>query len=172
MRYRMAIAICIVVAVLVLAMQAYARTTTEVGSIYLPLVSLDPSPTPAPTPTLAPTPPPAFFGDCNSTPRFSDAPNFPLRITILNKFTEEVVIENRSDEMIDLTGWKLCSLTSKRQHLILPGTTIEPRGAAFIPRSNTPVWDDRQRDDGALYDPSGRLIAYYIDAGQITMSNP
>ncbi|MFV9505259.1 MAG: lamin tail domain-containing protein [Oscillochloridaceae bacterium umkhey_bin13] len=172
MRHRLAIATGMVVAVLVLALQAYAQTTTEQSAAFLPLVLLDPSPTPAPTPTLvptprpAPTPPPAFFGDCNSTPRFSDAPNFPLRIAILNKFTEEVVLQNLSDELIDLTEWKLCSLTSNKQHTIPPGTIIRPQGSVIIPRSSAPVWDDQRRDDGALYDPGGRLIAYYIDAGQ------
>ncbi|MBP1468742.1 hypothetical protein EYB53_023710 [Candidatus Chloroploca sp. M-50] len=48
-----------------------------------------------------------------------------------------------------------------------PGTILSSGGSVVIPQSSAPVWDDRQRDDGALYDPSGRLIAYYIDAGQV-----
>lgn len=173
MRKRLMVA-AVMVVMLGVGFRTYAETLTNGTGVYLPLLALAPSPIPTPVPTAVPTAVPTtavptpspFFGDCNSRPQRSDAPNYPVRIEILNKASEVVTLYNASGQPIDLTGWKLCSLNGGEQHQIPAGTIIQPGGAAIIPPSTGPVWNNTQRDDGALYDPSGRLIAYYFDAGQ------
>jgi len=170
MRTRLYSAIAVSAAVLALGISARAQVPDDPGQTYLPLVAQLPTPTATSAPPTPAGPP--FVGDCTSRPRRSDAPNFPVGIAILNKFTEVVTFQNFSDQVIDLTGWKLCSLNGGQQHIIPPGTTMGPRGGATIPASSAPVWNDRERDDGALYDPSGRLVAYYFDGGQFSPGTP
>jgi len=155
-----------------------AQAQGETPATYLPLLAAPaPTPTatvtptatatPAPTaptvtPTIGPTPEP-FFGDCTSNPDPARAPQTPLRIAFIDELSENVFIRNVGAEPVDPTGWVICSIFGDEEFLRFTnsGPVAPGEGFSIVRPGNT--WANATRDDGALYDASGRLISYYVD---------
>jgi cytoskeletal protein RodZ len=182
---RVAATLTVLTAVLWSAVLAYAQSPNQVS---LPLIAAPPpTPTatvtsPAPsatatataTVTTAPatatatatttTGPAPFFGDCSSTPPPSAAPNAPVRIVVVNKSAspESVTLQNVSGTPVSLTGWRMCSITGSQEHVGIGGT-LAPGSSQTFPHSGGNIWNNSTRDDGALYDASGRLVSYWVD---------
>ena len=159
--------------VLLVAVQAQAGTVpAPTNPSYLPLV-INPAPTltpttaptptatntPVPVPTNTPTLPPPTFNNCQADPNPGAAPNYPVRITAIDKAAETVTLQNVSTSAVDLTGWKMCSITGNQNHPI--SGTLAPGQSVTFPGSGGAIWNNASEDDGALYTPDGRLASYF-----------
>jgi DNA/RNA endonuclease G (NUC1) len=106
-----------------------------------------------------PTPVTPVVGDCSSTPNPAAAPNFPVVIVAIDKRAETVTLRNVSGEVVNLDGWKMCSLTGSQEHpvagALAPGETRSFAGPAGA------IWNNSQDDPGALYDAQSRLVSYF-----------
>ena len=84
----------------------------------------------------------------------------------IDKERETVVLRNVSTAAVDLSGWHVCSITGNQEHQGIGGTLAAGQTRTF-PRANPDnIWNNSERDDGALYDAQGRLIDYYFDDGR------
>lgn len=158
----------VVLARLVLA-QTPAADCTSKSCDYLPLV-VKPAATPTATliptattipPTATPQLPPPSYNDCQADPNPSAAPNYPVRITSINKVAETVTLQNVSTGPIDLAGWNMCSITGNQHHPI--GGTLGAGETKTFSNTGGPIWNNSARDDGALYNPAGQLVSYFVD---------
>jgi hypothetical protein len=103
---------------------------------------------------------PQGFDVCQLDPNPTSAPNFPIMIDDIDKVAETVSLKNVSGQTIDLTGWHMCSINGNQEHTGLNGTLAPGQVRTFAHSNPGPIWNDTQRDDGALYNPAGQLIAY------------
>ena len=84
----------------------------------------------------------------------------------IKKERETVVLRNISSATVDLTGWHMCSISGNEEHQGIGGT-LAPGASATFPHSNPGnLWNNGERDDGALYNAQGQLIDYYFDDGR------
>lgn len=140
-----------------LVLSAQAQGLTAINNIYLPLVvnvASTPTATISPTPTL---PPPSFV-NCATPPNAASAPNYPIAITAINKNAETVTLQNVSTSTIDLTNWRMCSITGGQTHPI--SGTLAPGESRVFTNLNGLIWNNLDPDPGALYTPDGRLASY------------
>lgn len=100
---------------------------------------------------------------CGLDPEPTSAQNRPLQIYFVSKVNQSVSVRNFSDQDLVLDNWYLCSITGNERAQITKGLVIPARGGADLVALNGPIWSVTGRDDVALYDPSGKLIAYWID---------
>jgi hypothetical protein len=123
-----------------------------------------PEPTDTPEPTRTPEPSPAASGDvCNRSASAADAPEAPLTLVEISKKTEIVTLENVSSQNIDLSDWTLCSLAGGERHKGFEGIIIEAGDTRRLVHAGDRIWDTEGSDDGALYDPDGNLISFWVD---------
>jgi hypothetical protein len=115
---------------------------------------------PAPQPP-APQPPPPSYNNCQADPNAGAAPNFPVKITSINKQAETVTLQNVSGESVNLDGWIMCSIRGNQQHPV--GGALVPGETKSFPGPAGNIWNNSDRDDGALYNPQGQLISYWSD---------
>jgi len=149
-----------------------------------PTPSETPTPTETPTTTPVPTPqpgsnpnvylamiahidapkvPPAIYDGCKSDPNPAGATNFPVRIVNVDKVAEIVTLQNISDKTVSLEDWNMCSLNTNQDHDQIFGT-IAPGQTRSFPNVGSPnVWNNTQRNDGALYNAAGFLVSYWVD---------
>lgn len=121
-----------------------------------------PLPTQGPAPTATPTLPPPSFVSCADQPNPASAPNYPVAIVAINKVAETVTLRNvTAGDVIDLSGWRMCSVTGGQTHPI--SGSLAPGQQVTFPGPAGFIWNNSSRDDGALYDPEGRLVSYHID---------
>jgi hypothetical protein len=118
-----------------------------------------PQPTTGPQPTATPTLPPPSFNNCQADPNASAAPNYPVRITAINKADETVTLKNVSTSAVDLTGWTMCSITGNQEHPI--GGTLAPGASQTFSGPAGNIWNNSNPDPGALYNPDGQLASYF-----------
>lgn len=125
---------------------------------------------PAPEPAKASKPKPAAKTTRKRTTKkaatqksaaSSQAPESPVKIINLDKKAESVELENVSDSPVDLTGWKMVSVTGSQEHPI--GDVLHPGERKLFTNNGRPIWNDSTRDDGALYDANGKLVSYWQD---------
>ncbi|MGQ9548872.1 MAG: lamin tail domain-containing protein [Roseiflexus sp.] len=114
---------------------------------------------PAP-PTPRPLPPPSFNA-CQEDPNADAAPHYPVQIVRIDKIDETVTLKNVSPDAIDLTGWRMCSIRGNQEHPI--GGILAPGEVRVFPGPVGNIWNNKERDDGALYNPNGQLVAYMRD---------
>lgn len=124
-----------------------------------------PTAPPAPTPTPSPIPGalPPSFNNCKADPNAALAPNYPIKIVTVNKVLEFVRLQNLSNAPVNLIGWRMCSINGAQTHTGI--RDVMPVGAIgdFPYAGQDSIWINSIRDDGALYDPDGRLISYWFD---------
>jgi hypothetical protein len=125
-----------------------------------PLATVTPRPTRTPIPlTATPTLPPPTYNGCQADPNPSAAPNYPIKITDINKVAETVTLLNVSTSAIDLTGWQMCSITGNQHHPI-SGILAAGASLTFV-NTGGPIWNNSSPDPGALYNPAGQLVSYF-----------
>jgi hypothetical protein len=133
-------------------------TPTPLGApsqnAYLPVVAKN-----IPTPTL----PPAIFDGCQDDPNPLSAPNFPVRIVRVDKVAEVVILQNVSTVTVSLEDWNMCSINGNQEHDEIFGTLAPGQIRQFPNTGDSPIWNDTERDDGALYNAAGFLVSYWID---------
>ncbi len=126
--------------------------------------SAPPAPQP---PTPQPTPPPATlppsYNNCQADPNAAQAPNFPIRITNINKQAETVTLRNESDQAINLAGWIMCSVRGNQRHDGIGGALAPGEQRVFPYTGSGTIWNNSANDPGALYDSQGRLVSYWPD---------
>ena len=124
-----------------------------------------PTPTapPAPGPTATPALPPASFNNCQADPQFPNAPNYPVKIVAINKFTEVVQLQNVSAAAVDLSGWTMCSIRGNQTHTGIGGVLQPGQTRDFQYGGPDTIWNNEQEDDGALYNANGQLVSYLND---------
>ncbi len=112
-------------------------------------------------PPPAPTPPPQSFNNCAEDAQAAAAPNYPVRITAINKSAETVTLQNVSPDPVNLEGWVMCSVRGSQRHPI--DGLLAPNESRAFPGPLGNIWNNSQPDPGALYDSAGRLISYWPD---------
>ncbi len=128
----------------------------------LPTGSPTPIPTASPTfPPPAPAPPPSFNACQADTDPYA-APNYPVRILGVDKETEVFVLQNVSPEPVALKGWRMCSVNGSQQFSRLL-ITLQPGETRMLVFPGAAVWNNNERDDGALYNQNGQLISYWFN---------
>jgi hypothetical protein len=76
---------------------------------------------------------------------------------------EVVRLENVSSSTVDLTGWHMCSITGDQEHDGIDGTLAPGQTKDFPHTGSGFIWNNSERDDGALYNAEGQLVSYWID---------
>lgn len=166
-------------------MITFAQETSN--QVYLPLVSnnvssdsMQSAVTPQNTPTLTATPqatttatptspvaplPDPTFDNCQGIPDPATAPNYPVRIVdVLKSESPEIVqLRNESDEIIDLTDWRMCSVLANQEHTGIMGTIAPGEIKDFVYTGSGFIWNNNEKDDGALYNAEGQLVSYWVD---------
>lgn len=98
----------------------------------------------------------------------ASAPTETIIIVAVNKSAEYVDIQNRSNQPIDLTGWRLdsekgsqsCTLSGAIQ----PGETLRiwaMSGAGFSCGFGSNIWNNSEPDPAVLYNPQNIEISRY-----------
>ncbi len=129
---------------------------TGIYCVYLPFVTRV---------STTPEPPPPTFNNCQTEPNPDAAPEYPVTIVQIDKVAETVTLQNVSQEPIQLDGWHMCSLIGNQTHPI--GGVLAAGESRLFPNTGDNIWNNRERDDGALYNPNGQLVSYRRDiAGQ------
>ena len=76
---------------------------------------------------------------------------------------EVVRLQNVSESVVDLDNWDMCSINGNQPHDDIIGV-LGPGEVLDLPYVGSgTIWDDVQRDDGALYNSGGRLVSYWVD---------
>ena len=133
----------------------------------LPEQNSGPTATPAATeqvvaPTAAPVQPPAStvrFSGCEVDPGVGSAPDAPVQIVAINKKAETVTLKNVGSEAVDLISWVMCSIKGGQQHTI--SGTLGAGEEQTFENTGGNIWNNSERDAGALYDGEGRLVSYW-----------
>jgi len=121
--------------------------------------------TPTATPTSTPTLPPPSFDGCQEDPDPGGAGNYPVRIVVVVKDAnpEVVRLENVSGEVVDLTGWHVCSISGNQEHYGVGGVLASGEVGDYVYTGGNFIWSNSQQDNGALYNAAGQLVSYWID---------
>jgi Lamin Tail Domain len=126
-----------------------------------PTPTVIPTATPPVLATPTPTLPPPSYNNCQADPNPNAAPNYPIRITNIDKAAETVTLKNVSPDPIDLAGWHMCSIRGNQEHPI--SGTLAPGAQVDFVGSSGPIWRNDEQDDGALYNAQGQLVSYWRD---------
>ncbi len=106
--------------------------------------------------------PPPSFNNCQADPNPAAAPNYPIDIVAIDKSAETVTLRNvTTSDTINLVGWTMCSILGNQQHPI--SGSLAPGEQRTFSGPSGPIWNNSQRDDGALYTPNGQLVSYFVD---------
>ncbi len=119
-----------------------------------------PPPAPPTPPEPKPLPPPSF-NNCQEDPNADIAPHYPVQITAIDKGAEKVTLKNVSPDPIDLTGWRMCSIRGNQQHPI--EGVLAPGEERTFDGTVGNIWNNSEKDDGALYNAEGQLVSYRRD---------
>ncbi|KYH35993.1 hydroxyacylglutathione hydrolase [Clostridium tepidiprofundi DSM 19306] len=104
-----------------------------------------------------------------NTVQTSKETNNKIIIQSIDKVAEIVVIKNNSDRDIDLTGWKLVSVTGNQtyifpKYILKAGVSIKissGNSKGDLKWSKRNIWNNSKEDDGELYDGLGNLVYHY-----------
>jgi len=86
-----------------------------------------------------------------------------VRIVKVNKLTEVVTLQNVSNATVSVEDWNMCSINGNQEHDQIFGSIAPGQTRDFPNEGGTLIWDDNQRDDGALYSSTGFLVSYWVD---------
>jgi hypothetical protein len=120
------------------------------------------APEPSPSPSPAPGPLPPSYNACREDPNADRAPNSPVRMTV-NKRSEVVRLVNVTDSPAPLDGWRICSIRGNQLHATLEGVLAGGATLDVVSEAGDNIWNNNDRDDGALYDANGALVSYWKD---------
>jgi hypothetical protein len=109
--------------------------------------------------------PPPSFNNCQADPHGPNAPNYPINIVTVDKRAEAVHLQNVSGEAVNLDGWIMCSIRGNQQHDGIGGV-IAPGETRVFYYTTGNIWNNSEKDDGALYNPQGQLVSYWNDGGR------
>jgi hypothetical protein len=85
-------------------------------------------------------------------------------VNVIKDANPEVVqLRNESGASVDLTGWRMCSITGNQEHLGLSGGLAPGETRNFPHTGPGSIWNNSERDDGALYNAGGQLVSYWVD---------
>ena len=87
------------------------------------------------------------------------APDAPVQIVAINKKAETVTLKNVGSEAVDLMSWVMCSIKGGQQHTI--GSTLGAGEEQTFENTGGNIWNNSERDAGALYDGAGQLVSYW-----------
>jgi hypothetical protein len=179
MKQRLLLSAGVTLALIALALPGLAATGEPGTNAYLPFVfGVAPTPAAAPTDaptqtpieptatpaaTATPTPLPPSLNACRQDPNADRAPNYPVRIVAIDKGAETVTLRNVSAAPIDLSAWTMCSILGNQTHDGIGGALAAGATRTYSYTGPGNIWNNSERDDGALYDPSGSLVSYYRD---------
>ncbi|NJL32599.1 MAG: hypothetical protein HC893_00470 [Chloroflexaceae bacterium] len=90
------------------------------------------------------------------------APDYPVRIVMIDKQAEIVRLQNVGPVPIDLEGWVMCSIMGNQRHQGIGGV-LAPGETRDFPHSSENIWRNREPDHGVLYDAQGQLISFWED---------
>lgn len=96
----------------------------------------------------------------------SAAPESPVRIVAINKVSEVVTIRNMTNANVSVAGWRICSIKGDQLHATLSGVIGGGEQVTIGSAANGAIWNNGERDDGALYDASGRRVSYWADSAR------
>jgi hypothetical protein len=108
-----------------------------------------------------PLPPPSF-NNCQPDAASHVAPNYPVRIYLVDKRTEVFTLQNVSTQAVDLTGWMICSIQGNEQFSGM-SVTIAPEEMRSFVYPGAAIWNNNELDDAALYNAQGQLVSYWSD---------
>ncbi|MGQ9547392.1 MAG: thermonuclease family protein [Roseiflexus sp.] len=103
------------------------------------------------------------FNNCKPDPNASRAPNAPVAIVNIDKRGETVTLKNVGDTEINLDGWVMCSIKGSQIHQGVGGALKPGETRAFKHTGGKQIWNNRETDPGALYDPQGYLVSYWVE---------
>lgn len=159
MRYRLLIAMALLGGLLTIA-QAQPPERVYLPAVGQPATPAPPA-TPSPEPTLTPALPPPDFVSCAVVGDGSRATGYPVAIAGIDKRGETVTLLNQSEEVVDLTGWRMCSVVGGQAHPI--GGTLAPGEQRTFPGGGSPIWNNQSSDPGALWNAAGQLVSIWPD---------
>jgi hypothetical protein len=140
-----------------------AAVTAPLPAQFLPLIVNPITPTAVPLPTIAPnatpTLPPVSFSSCAVDP--GSAINYPILIVTVDKVAETVTLRNVSTSNVDLTGWRMCSITGGQTHDGVSGVLAPGATQIYSHSGSSTIWNNFLSDPGALYTTDGRLVSYW-----------
>ena len=99
------------------------------------------------------------FSGCDVDPGQGSAPDAPVQIVEINKRAETVTLKNVGAEAVDLAAWVMCSIKGGQQHTI--SGTLGAGEEQTFENTGGNIWNNSERDAGALYDAEGRLVSYW-----------
>jgi micrococcal nuclease len=109
-------------------------------------------------------PPPAEGADVCSFPAHApNAPEKPVQIVGVEKVEEVVTLRNVGAEILDLSGWTVCSVRGNERHEGIVGFLEPGESADFTHQGPTNIWSNTEPDDAVLYDEDNNLISYWTD---------
>jgi hypothetical protein len=139
-----------------------AEPTATATLVPLPTATTTATTEPTIGPTATPTLPPPTFNNCQADPNPNAAPNYPVRITAIDKSAETVTLRNETTgDTIDVTGWHMCSVTGNQEHPI--SGSLAPGEERTFPNTGGPIWNNNSSDPGVLYNSTGQLVSYFPD---------
>jgi hypothetical protein len=125
----------------------------------------DPRPIAPEEPVDIPELPPTSFYYCKDDPKnYDKAPNYPVKITNIDKRAEIVTLQNMTGHPVDLTGWRMCSYKGDQEHLGIGGVLGPWEGREFPNIQGENIWSNNSTDEGGLYNDNGQLVSYWPDA--------
>ena len=86
-----------------------------------------------------------------------------MQIVAVDKAAEIVTLKNVSTNTVSLEDWNMCSINGNQEHDQIYGTLAPGQTRNFPNTGDGPIWNDTQRDDGALYNAAGFLVSYWVD---------
>jgi micrococcal nuclease len=116
----------------------------------------------APSPNDRPAATAVRPASCPRLPEPAAAPEAPLQIVGLDKQAELVQLRNVGAEPVNLDGWLVCSQRGGESQGGIGGTLAPGETRAFT-NPGSSIWSNSNRDDAALFDPSGQLVSYWED---------
>lgn len=85
-----------------------------------------------------------------------------MRIVAINDRTETVTLRNVSGELVNLDGWRMCSIRGPQEHRGIGGV-LAPGEQRDFTHQGGQIWSNSEQDRGALYNAQGQLVSYWPD---------
>jgi hypothetical protein len=81
----------------------------------------------------------------------------------VGKINEIVTLQTVGDTAVSLVDWNMCSINGNQDHDQFSGAIAPGQTRSFPNIGGSPVWNDNERNDSALYKAAGYLVSYWVD---------